>query len=156
MKPKVYILSRPVRTGKTTELTDWVKNKNVAGVLMPDENERRQLLNLQSREVFNIQVLEANDNTVTVGHFHFDKTIFERANEILLEAVERNPDWIIIDEVGKLEIEKGVGLEPAVSEVIMHYNGKLLLVVRDSLLEKAIIHYRLIEPVIVHNLKTLL
>lgn len=57
------------------------------------------------------------------------------------------PDWVIVDEVGKLEIEQHTGIEPALSQIIDLYKvnakGSLLLVIRDYLLEQAIAHYKL-------------
>jgi tRNA-binding EMAP/Myf-like protein len=46
----------------------------------------------------------------------------------------------VVDEVGKLEIEREEGLEPVISELVSYYKsekavGKLLLVIRDYLLK---------------------
>ena len=57
------------------------------------------------------------------------------------------PAWLLIDEVGKLETEQGEGLEPAVLQTIATYrqqkDNRLLLVIRDTLLEQALRKYDL-------------
>jgi nucleoside-triphosphatase THEP1 len=120
------------------------------GVLMPDVNGKRKIYSLALDKYFDVQADEpTKTSTITVGKFHFKKAIFKEIREILLlEAKLLKPKWLIIDEIGGLEMQQGQGFEPAVSQLIADYqhgeaHGKLLLVVRASLLKTAIKHYGL-------------
>ena len=69
-------------------------------------------------------------------------------------------EWVVVDEVGPLEIRGGGGFEPAVSELITDYKagsrkGKLLLVVRDTVLKEMQEHYGLEEAMVVNSLQDL-
>ena len=49
----IYIFSRPVRTGKTTELKDWISHaRRVAGVMMPDVDGTRKLAEIVSGDIY--------------------------------------------------------------------------------------------------------
>jgi nucleoside-triphosphatase THEP1 len=78
----------------------------------------------------------------------FAKAAFTQGQEIIERAMVSNYNWTIIDEVGKLEIEQGEGFEPAILRLVKTFQsgkeGKLLLVIRDSLLIKAMEKYELL------------
>ncbi len=50
----IYILTGDIRTGKTSALLDWCKNRNdVDGVLCPDDDKgKRYFLNIKSKDCF--------------------------------------------------------------------------------------------------------
>jgi len=155
MNSQIYIFSRAIRTGKTTALRNWSGGKpNIAGILTPDENGLRKLYDITSGTTYDLQVAETFPGPViNIGRFVFDQSVMEKAKQLLLDACYKNTDWLVIDEVGKLETEQNAGLEPAVTEIIQHYQsgkatGKLLLVIRDSLLDKALEKYVLKGAVI--------
>ncbi len=162
MKNTIYVLSRPVRTGKTTELLEWIRRvHNVHGILTPDSGGKRLLAEIASGDLYGFEVDEPSDDTITIGRFHFKADIFEKARDILLSKPKTAVKWTVVDEVGPLEINEGRGLEPAVSELIRLFKdgdrkGNLLLVVRDSMLEKAIDRYNLSNATIVHDTQQLL
>lgn len=148
MKPNIFILSQPVQSGKTTLLQTWLKGKkNIGGILTPDENGYRKLLNIATGEQYNLQ-LKDHEHGISIGRFVFDESVFQVANEILLGELSANHEWIVVDEIGKLEFVQNKGLEPAVSKLIQHFKentaqSKLLLVIRDYLLDEVIQHYQL-------------
>lgn len=150
MNGQVYILSRGIRTGKTTLLYNWLlTHKNAAGMLTPDVHNIRMLYDIGKKQYHTFEVSETyGGEKIAIGRFLFAKEAFIRGRDILLDALQRPPEWLVIDEAGKLEIEQGEGLEPAVAQVVRAYqsgqvNGKLLLVIRDTLLQKAIDKYGL-------------
>jgi nucleoside-triphosphatase len=155
----IYIFSRPIRSGKTTELLLWIKDHgHVTGIVAPDIDGKRKLLDLATGWGYHLELDEPTDNSITVGRFHFDNEVFGKIREALLKEMTSGEDWLVVDEVGKLEIEQNAGLEPAVGAIIQHYktsDKKLLLVIRDTLLEKAITHYELQDAIVVHNLNDL-
>ena len=149
MRNNIYIFSRPIQSGKTTLLAKWVSNcPDAAGILTPDIDGKRCLLDIATTTMHPLEVPATHPNHISVGRFRFNNEVFQTAQSILRQSVPLQPSWLIIDEIGKLEIERNTGLEPAVSEIISAYqagvvNGNLLLVVRDYLLSRAITHYQI-------------
>jgi nucleoside-triphosphatase THEP1 len=157
----IYIFSRPVHSGKTSVLLSWCNyQKNIRGILMPDINGSRKILDIHSKEVFDIECpdpLNTKEPLTTVGRFHFYTAAFERANAILMRALSQNPDWLIIDESGKLELE-GLGFNNSIKKAVELYNtsdhvGNLLITVRDSLCEKTIEFFNLKNYQVIHDLE---
>jgi nucleoside-triphosphatase THEP1 len=143
----IIIFSRPVQTGKTTELQRYIDlispRKKVAGVLMPDINGKRYLQDISTKELFKIECDDTNSDSrqlIKVGRFNFYQDVFDKANGIIKGSVSLC-DVMIIDEVGKLELEK-TGLYNSICAVIEENsfrNSKdLVLVVRDSLYDLVI------------------
>ena len=156
----IYIFSRPIRSGKTTELLEWCsQQKNTAGILMPDINGCRKIFNVNTREVFAAECINPASTTeplTTVGRFHFFTAAFEKANTILSDALSQNPNWLIIDEAGKLEL-KGEGFYKAVANAVNLYNGKLkpgnlLITVRDSLCDEMISFFNIENATVIDRL----
>lgn len=158
VNPNIIIFTRPVRTGKTTQLSSWLADKqDAAGILTPDVDGLRKLYDIRTGQYYDLQTDERHAGpAIAVGRFLFDVTIMEKARQLLLTACSEAPSWLVIDEVGKLEIEQQKGLEPAVMQVIRHYQqsktkSRLLLVIRDSLLAKAIELYSLQDAAILSD-----
>lgn len=142
----IIIFSRPIHSGKTTQLMKWCNlKKNIYGVLMPDINNFRKIYNIKTKEIFDIECTEAGDSKeplTTVGRFNFYTAAFEKANSIIISALSQDTDWLVIDEAGKLELEKK-GFYKAIVEVAEKYNsnekpGNLLVTVRESLCNEVI------------------
>lgn len=146
MSKKINIVTGPIRSGKTTRLFQFTSMQNsVDGILAPIVNSKRKLYHISSKSLKNFQVDEKNNNTILVGDYIFLNESFSWANNKLLQSFSKSPDWLIVDEVGKLEL-KGQGLDPAVKKIILEiYNSKtsLILVIRDYLLEKSLEYYNL-------------
>lgn len=156
----IYIFSRPIHSGKTTSLLKWCKQqKNIYGILMPDINESRKIFDLHTKTVFDIEcpdALNANEPLISVGNFHFYISAFEEANHILLSALKQKPGWLIIDEVGILELD-GKGFYTAIVKAVEFYSdknssGNLLITVRDSLCAKVIAFFKLKDYKVIDQL----
>ena len=83
----------------------------------------------------------------------------EKINSNISETLSRNPEWLIIDEVGKLEL-KEKGFYSAVKKIIDQYQNKqtaanVLLVVRDSLCDKVISFFKINKYTIIHQMEDL-
>jgi nucleoside-triphosphatase THEP1 len=161
----IVIFSRSIRSGKTTELQHWlIAQKKVAGILMPDINGSRKIWDIDTQNVFDIECINPQNNTeslINIGRFYFYTHAFEQANKILLLALLSKPCWLVIDEVGKLELADN-GFYDALQQIIAVYQqpnvvGKLLLVVRDSLLEAVVQKFNLLQTsyIVVNTLDTL-
>ena len=154
----IYVLSRPIRSGKTTQLQEWLKtHTNAAGILTPDIGGKRMIYDISRNKYHSFEVDQTyGADVIMVGKFLFAKTAFTLAQEIIEKAMTSHYDWIVVDEVGKLEIEQGEGFEPDVLRIIKRFQsqemkGRLLLVIRDTLLEKALEKYDLSGCIILEN-----
>ena len=141
-----------MQSGKTTLLQKWLENKDAAGILTPDVNGKRILFDIAEKKQYELELSE-NSKGIKVGKFVFSSNTFDKAKSILRKHKSLGHDWLVVDEVGKLEIESKEGLEPVITELIKHYKGEyikgnLLLVIRDYLLEKAISDYELQDAII--------
>lgn len=140
MSSNIIILSQPVQSGKTTALMKRMHAvDNCDGVLTPDVAGLRKLLLIKQRTLIDFENTIAED-AVSIGRFHFSNDAFQKAHDYLLSIEPRKDSEIIIDEIGKLELE-GKGFHKA----LLHHldlvrdsssSHRLILVVRDSLLEE--------------------
>ncbi len=160
----IYIFSRPIHSGKTTELLQWCnQQKNISGILMPDLNGERKIIDVQTKEVFDIECIDPLQTTeplTSVGRFHFYTASFERANSILINAVNQNPDWLVIDEAGKLELESKGFYQSIIKAVALQdskrNSGNLLIAVRESLCDEVISFFKIKDCHIIHKLEELI
>ena len=95
----------------------------------------------------------------TVGRFHFYTSAFEKANSILMKALTENPDWLVIDESGKLELE-GKGFYTSIIKSLEFYKqdktpGNLLITVRENLCAETISFFKIINYRIINKLNEL-
>ncbi|HMI77669.1 MAG TPA: nucleoside-triphosphatase [Ferruginibacter sp.] len=159
----LILFSRPIHSGKTTALLQWCdQQKNVHGILMPDINGSRKILDIRTKEIFDIQCTDpanTNEPLTAVGKFHFYTAAFEKANLILINALQRDPAWLIIDEAGKLELD-GRGFYNALENIIPLYKdtkqqGNLVITIRDSLCEEVIHFFRIENYRLIHQVEEL-
>ena len=105
----VYILCRAKGSGKTHSLTQWIENrKEVYGILSPVLEGIRMFLDIENRELFPMEAEPEENETLKVGKYTFSGRSFDRAIAILEQARHKD-GWLIIDEVGPLEL-RGEGL----------------------------------------------
>ncbi|MEZ4803620.1 MAG: nucleoside-triphosphatase [Gelidibacter sp.] len=147
----IYILTGDIRIGKTTALLQWCKTKtNVDGLLCPDDEfEKRYFFKIKSKKPFPLEVSDDSSDVITIGKFKFLKEGFKTANDYLISlAKEKASKYVIIDELGKLEL-KNEGLHSSAQKLIQGFQSNLIchliLVVRSSLLEEILQHYKIQE-----------
>ena len=157
----IIIFSRQIHSGKTTELQLWCHmQKNIEGILMPDINGSRKILDIKSKEIFDIECSDAEQTKeplTTIGRFIFYTAAFERANGILTNALAHNPHWLVIDEAGKLELD-GKGFYVAIKKIVAVYNnpqrrGNVLITVRDGLVEELTGFFEMKDHRLIHQLE---
>lgn len=143
MSGKLHILHGPIRTGKTTSLLKWSEARSdVSGILTPDRGPHRWMLRLSDQSWHPFEVTGEATDIISVGKFQFHADAFRSAKQEIREAMEARSPWIVVDEVGKLEM-RGKGLEPVVTELIHAHQsgafvGNVLLVIREELLDPAL------------------
>jgi len=145
---KIYIYSGAIRSGKTTRLDKWIKQTSgIDGVLTPIINGKRHLKFISIGKLYLLETNISDASKVEqIGEYKFLKRVFLKSHEYLLNLSQNTPDWIVIDEIGFLELD-GMGFEPAVSQLINKLQTKsevhILMVVRDFLKEKVIEYYKI-------------
>ncbi len=161
--PTLFIFSALVHSGKTSALMAWAEGRtDLGGFLAPDIDGVRHLLTLRHRRIYPFQVREDTPTTeavVPICRYRFLASTFAIAQQTLLEDARCATPWLVVDEVGKLELQ-GKGHEPALSEIVHMYHtgaysGKLLLVVRTELLSDVLEKYHLHGAEIFSDLRAL-
>ncbi|MEG8990277.1 nucleoside-triphosphatase [Ignavibacteria bacterium 4148-Me] len=143
MKNRIYIITGLSKTGKTTRLMSWVSSqKNIDGILQPVIEDKRFFYHISSRTLFQLE--SDNDyNTIKVGKYKFRLEAFNWANEKLNNCIGKNLEWIVVDEIGLLEIN-GEGLNSSVKNLLSSTsNEKIIFVIRETLLQQALNYYKI-------------
>ncbi|MBK8946050.1 MAG: hypothetical protein IPM32_12380 [Ignavibacteriae bacterium] len=157
MKKRIKILTGKIHSGKTTKLFSTLNTlKSVDGILAPVVNEKRMLYHIESKVMQRLEVDFEIEETIKIGKYLFLEKSFEWANKKIIEGYLKNPDWLIIDEIGKLEImEKGLHKSfKFFLEDENNYKTKLIIVIRENLLENIIYNYKLdAHELKIYNLK---
>lgn len=150
MKPEIIILTGPVHTGKSTALGEWVNQQKASGLLVcgllnPAMDGKKVFVNIHRPDEWSMES-EGMEAVISVGKYRFSAAAFERARHAIIEAGKTPCDALVMDEIGKLELQ-GHGLEPAITTCLGSLDRasckRLVLVIRDYLLEDAIKHYGL-------------
>lgn len=145
----IYLLSGSIGTGKSTALLKWSQGRNdVFGILTPkNKNGIRFILDVNTKECFEMETHSETADVIFVGRYHFLKTAFETGNAIIKRTLKNTKSgYVIIDELGKLELEsKGFheSASLAITETINNNHLHLLLIIRSSLLIKMIEKFRI-------------
>lgn len=159
----IFIVTAPVHYGKTSILMNWLKTKeSVGGILTPDINGERKLLRIRDGQIFPYQISNEGEYTeeecIKVGKYNFLLESFRRAKLILEEDFTAKLPYVLVDELGKLEM-KDEGLEPMISTIIKsakkQSHTKLIIVIRDYLLEEAIVKFNLQNAKVIKLVETL-
>ncbi len=138
MKPRSsqnIIYTGPIRSGKSTSLHDLVNDRNdVGGFLTLDVDGLRQLYDIRQKVYHPFQT-ELSENTITIGRFTFLKSAFESMGEIVTRDVKADCRYLVIDELGKLELKKE-GLYKMAMELISKQDelaATIIWIVREGL-----------------------
>lgn len=148
----IYILSGDIGIGKTTALLTWAeKRKDVFGILTPrNKNKKRYILDLASKQEFEMETNSDKDETILVGRYRFLASAFNRGNNIIKKALsDHTSGYLIIDEMGKLELESAGFHESAllaINETAKNERLHLILIIRTTLLEDMIKKYNITNP----------
>ena len=152
---RIFLSTGAIQTGKSEALLQWSIGKNIGGFVTPTVSEKKVLYDILTGEKTVYQLDEANNNSISVGRYFLDKNAFRVANKIILDAIEAEKEWIVMDEIGKLELNNE-GHDATLLFLLNNYDGNIVLVVRDGLLEKVIEKYKIVEPAIIYNIELLI
>ncbi|MES2772545.1 MAG: nucleoside-triphosphatase [Bacteroidota bacterium] len=141
MNPKqILIVSAAKHSGKTTRLIHWCQDRNdVFGILTPVVDGRRVFVDAHTKETFRMEATETETSILEVGKYRFSKASFARASSIMLDALQQENGFLIIDEIGPLEL-RGSGFSETITRILEdERNGvEIIIVVREELLEQVI------------------
>lgn len=142
---KIFILTGEIHSGKTTRLMKWSANrKNVDGIFQPVIDDKRFIYHLAAKTLKPLET-DSPENIVQIGKYKFSNQTFDWAKTVLAEAVQKEIDWLIIDEIGPLELS-GKALDSVISKIFFSIDSitpKIICVVRSGLVEDMINHYGL-------------
>ena len=147
MFKNIFIETGPINSGKTTRLMEWCKNRNdVYGILTPKINGKRIFVDVATGEQFEMEALEHEENVLCIGKYIFSVSGFDHAKEILKNASVKKNAFLIIDEVGPLEL-KGEGFNAELKELLVSMEDSLrvIIVVRESLVEQVVTYFKIAE-----------
>jgi nucleoside-triphosphatase THEP1 len=128
---ELILLMAPVQSGKTTSLIAWSAERNdVYGILTPVVNGKRMFMDAHTRQLFLMEARVGETETLEIGKYIFSKKNFEKARQIIYDAIHKE-GWLVIDEIGPLEL-KGEGFSEVLKAVLSQRKGKIILVIRDK------------------------
>ena len=140
----VFFLTGEVNSGKTSVLSGWWvdlyrgRGKRIGGVLAPANwkggtKVSYDIVDLSTGERRLMASLKTIKDGERIGRFWFSRKGILLGNNAIKSL---NADWDIgiVDEVGPLELE-GSGLAKGFREMLEHPPKKLIVVVRNTLLE---------------------
>lgn len=142
---QIHILSAQKHSGKTTKLMRWSANRNdVFGILTPIENGNRIFIDAHTKEPFHMEATATETDVLEVGKYRFSKASFDKASAILLAALKQVKGYIIVDEIGPLEL-RSLGFAETITSMLEDKKNRMqiVLVVREELLEKVVDYFNL-------------
>lgn len=152
MSKKILIYSDKIKSGKTTNLFRWITKQNsIGGILQPIVDGKRFFYSIIDKTLIQLEIAQDQskdffeNELIRIGDYLFLRSGFEKAKEILKRDFESKLNCIVIDEIGPLEMN-GNGLEPIITELLSKldkFEGQLILVIRDKILDDAIKKYNL-------------
>ena len=142
-----YIITGPIRTGKTTAVEECIVGRaDVGGFLSPDRGEFRTLkmlktgISIQMEIPFGTRIVD--DESINIGKFKFYKSSFDQViQQTILDLEDDSISLIIIDEIGKLEM-KDKGFHD-LFRICLQGKKNMAIIVREILLNDVIKKYRL-------------
>lgn len=148
MNKQIKIVTGKVHTGKTTRLFAFANShKSVDGILVPVINDKRMIYHISSKELKQLEVDNNSNKCISVGKYNFLNESFSWANKKLIDGFSKNPEWIILDEIGKLELEKK-GLFESADFILTNFRNtktNIIFVIRDYLLDAVLKSFNLNE-----------
>jgi nucleoside-triphosphatase THEP1 len=151
MKPtKIVILTGAIQSGKTTTLLRWCEHKAVGGFLTPVVTGKRMLFTLPDKVCAPFEADHASEESIAVGRYHLLNSAFTEINNCLVQQSQVQLDWLIVDEVGPLELSEK-GCYAGLMHILSNSTNPLLCVVRAGLVQQVIDKFKLTDTVVVEK-----
>ncbi|TNF40999.1 MAG: hypothetical protein EP310_07955 [Bacteroidetes bacterium] len=157
-KPKNYFITGKIGAGKTSLIQKLIQkfqheNIPVSGIysIRILENEKTtgyDLVNISTGKTLRFLKEHGDENQQRIGKFFIDGKVVQKGNEILMNSKSK---LIIIDEVGRLELEDK-GWAQSLKHIITDSKSHLLLSVRKEVLREIAEKFK-ISPEIIFNVE---
>lgn len=157
-KRKVYIVTGKIGSGKTTLIQKLIRkfhDENIplsgiysARILENEITTGYDTVNISTGERFSFLRVQGEENQQRIGKFYIDAKGVQKGNAVLMNSTS---ELIIIDEIGKLELE-GKGWVNAVEQLVTGSKAHLILSVREEFV-KEICEKFSISPEIIFNVE---
>ncbi len=157
-QPLIVILKGEIHQGKTTfliRLTELMLKENIklSGIISPGtfEDGKRSAYTLKFLPKGNELPLAVSTHIESwqpFKRFWFNPETLKQGNEFLIQAGNDPEQWIIIDEVGPMELEGG-GWSPAMAHLVGISHPKQLWVVRQGMVEKVVEKLKFDQPIFI-------
>ncbi|MFO7827268.1 MAG: nucleoside-triphosphatase [Bacteroidales bacterium] len=146
-KHKVFILTGSIGQGKTTFIQKIVENFQSKGIVVGGIYSPRVMqgettigydiidINTNEREVFLRQ--NTAEKNKQIGRFNINLQGLQKGVKAIKNSSNTNTRIVVIDEVGRLELENN-GWAKNIEELICNSQNHVLLVIRDHFVEKVI------------------
>ena len=150
----IFVLTGPVQGGKTTTVSEKVtqlrnRGVKVMGFLCPGSFSEGK------RSAFDLENIETGDQIpmgserekkgwVKYRRFFFNPQAFLSGATWISESIKRDPDLIVIDEVGPMELE-GIGWSEALDNLVKTSSVTQLWIVRQQILPEVIEKWKIPE-----------
>ena len=151
MPKQIIILSGAQGEGKTTRCLEIVsqlkaKGESVGGIVAPGfwKNNTRygfDLMDVQTNQKLPFAQRNPKEDWLEIKTYYFNPEAIEKGEVILRKAVLEN-DWIILDEIGKLDI-KGHLWSSIFTDLIKIPNKNWIICVRDIFVDEVIEHWQM-------------
>jgi nucleoside-triphosphatase THEP1 len=141
---KIHLHTGPIGSGKTTRLYEWARTvSTVRGILTPVREGRRVFAHHPTGETREMEAGPEETDVLSTPRYRFAAAAFRWAEERLLEDSRSDPEWLLLDEAGKLEV-RGDGFARVLEDILTERRpGNLVLVVRDGLLDRVVERFRI-------------
>ncbi|WP_431284730.1 hypothetical protein ACQW02_07950 [Humitalea sp. 24SJ18S-53] len=137
-RPVIGVFSGPIGASRTARLLELAaRDRRIGGVVSPQEGATRWFRDLRDLAAVPMDAsAEAPEEAVQiVGRFRFRASAFRWAAVRMENALgDERLGTIVLDEIGPLEL-RGLGFAPWLPGWIDGYAPRLLLVVRDSVVQ---------------------
>lgn len=117
MNPDIIILTGEKQSGKTSFLLECCRfNSSLAGILSPVVQGKRMFYVPAKQQYIKMEA-ETNEPAFTVGKYRFSQAGFAAATTVLLHP-SAGCQYLLVDEIGPLELEQKKGLYPYLQFVL--------------------------------------
>lgn len=157
-RENVIILRGSEKTGKSTFLQNIVENLNyknikLGGFISPSVFEKDQhagydLIDLKTYSKKALSRIHGNEEMPRVGNFYFREEGLEFGSKIIELDYLEDVEVVMIDEVGPWEL-KNQGWAKGLSQLARSFEGPMIWVVRESIVDKVIENWSLKNPLII-------
>jgi nucleoside-triphosphatase len=147
---KIIILTGAIQSGKSEALRKWIIDKSVCGFITPTLGNTKKIFDLSSLKTYPYEVSRENVDSFKIGKYFLSKKAFKIADTLVSDALIKQKEWFVLDEIGKLELNKQ-GHHNSVLTLQKYWKANLLFVVREGLVERVIKTYKLKMPIVIEK-----